>query len=90
MVAEEKLPPVQWISAILWPSFLLAGLATAVFFTFFDPLTLFECTGEPPLSRLGAYTVGFFLFWLLSASSSAGTRFFLRPSPHQPPSRPPV
>ena len=27
----------------------LAGTATVVFFTFLDPLMLFECEGEPPL-----------------------------------------
>ncbi len=73
------LPLAQRISAVLWPSFLLAGAATVVFFTLFDPLDLLGCEGEPPLSRTGAYSVGFFLFWLLTASSSLATVYFLRP-----------
>lgn len=74
------LPVVQRLSAILWPSFLLAGAATGVFFTYFDPLDLLHCEGEPPFSRTGAYTLGFFLFWLLAASSSFSTSYLLRPS----------
>lgn len=74
-----RIPNVQRISAVLWPSFILAGVATAVFFTVFDPLDMLACAGEPPFSRLGAYTIGFFLFWLLTASSSFSTTYFLRP-----------
>jgi hypothetical protein len=55
---------------ILWPSFLVGGIAETVFFTFFDPmdLTLF---GEPVAwSRTAIYSIGFFLFWLFAAASS--------------------
>lgn len=76
---RQKIPAVQYASAILWPSFLCAGAATAVFFTFFDPVTLLECEGEPPLSRTAAYSLGFFLFWLLCIASSLATSYFLRP-----------
>ncbi len=90
--SRDDLPLVQRVSAVLWPSFLLAGAATVVFFTFFDPLRLMVCEGEPPLSRLGAYSLGFFLFWLLCASSSLVSAYFLRPglpasAAPRPPSR---
>jgi hypothetical protein len=78
-VATSRLPPgrrVQRVSAVLWPSFLAARTATAVFFTFFDPLELFECEGEPPWSRIAAYSVAFFLFWALCAASSALSVYF--------------
>lgn len=75
----SSLPRVQRVSAILWPSFLLSVVATGLFFSSFDPYELFSCQGEPPLSRTGAYTIGFFLFWLLTASSSFFTSYFLRP-----------
>lgn len=71
-------PMVQRVAAILWPSFVLAGMADGVFFTWFDPLDLLSCTGQPPFGRLGAYSIGFFMFWLLAAGSSALTCFFLR------------
>ena len=76
----DAMPLVQRVSAVLWPSFLLAGLATGVFFTFFDPVAILECEGEPPLGRTAAYSLGFFCFWLLCAGSSATTYYFLRPS----------
>jgi hypothetical protein len=82
------IPLVQRVSAVLWPAFLCAGAATGVFFTIFDPVALLECEGEPPLSRMGAYSLGFFLFWLLCTASSVGTAYFLRPqlppvTPHE-------
>ncbi|MCK5363228.1 MAG: hypothetical protein KAR22_09680 [Gammaproteobacteria bacterium] len=73
------IPLVQRISAVLWPAFLCAGAATGVFFTFFDPIVLLACEGEPPMSRMGAYTLGFLMFWLLCITSSAGTWYFLGP-----------
>ena len=69
----------QKIIAVLWPSFLTAGLATALFFTAFDPQELLRQTRFADVSRLGAYSVGFFLFWLLTASSCILTCYFRRP-----------
>ena len=79
MIHAPPMPLVQKVSALLWPSFLLAGVATGIFFTFLDPLVLFECKGDPPLSRMAAYSVGFLAFWLLCAASSAASAYFLRP-----------
>ena len=79
---SSNTPLVQRVSAVLWPAFLCAGVATGVFFTFFDPVALLECEGEPPLSRTGAYSLGFFMFWVLCIASSVGTSYFLRPQPH--------
>jgi hypothetical protein len=76
---SSGIPLVQRVSAVLWPAFLCAGAATGVFFTFFDPVALLECEGEPPMSRTGAYTLGFFMFWLLCIASSVGTSYFLGP-----------
>lgn len=64
---------------ILWPSFIVAGLAEVVFFTVFDPIELHlvaEAAGMN--SRLAWYTVGFLLFWGFGAASSALTCFFQR------------
>ena len=83
---EGDAPLVQKVSAVLWPSFLWAGVATGVFFTLFDPVALLECEGEPPLGRTAAYSLGFFLFWLLCAASSFSTGYFLRTDITRPPS----
>jgi hypothetical protein len=64
----------QSLVSLLWPSFIVAGLATILFFTVFDPLNI-----VPNFSRIGTYSVGFFLFWLLGVMSSAGTQYFMKP-----------
>ena len=80
---------------ILWPSFLVAGVAEVVFFTIFDPMELHlvaEAVGFR--SRLGWYTIGFVLFWAFAAASSALTCFLQRSAeeinrcPLQPVQRP--
>lgn len=61
---------------ILWPAFIVAGIAEVVFFLVFDPLELHlvaEALGVR--SHLAWYTIGFFLFWLFAAASSAFTSF---------------
>ena len=65
--------------AVLWLSFLMAGLATMVFFAAIDPMTLKDCVEFPEVGRTAAYTIGFFLFWLLTASSSLLCLSFLYP-----------
>ncbi len=63
------------ILAVLWPAFLVAGVAEGIFFSLFDPheLTFF---GEPlEASRLAVYSVGFLCFWAMGAAASAVTMF---------------
>lgn len=76
----------QRVIAILWPSFLTSGVATILFFTAFDPQHLLMETRFAEISRLGAYTIGFFLFWLLTTLTSALTCYFQRPceNPNRP------
>ncbi len=70
---------IQQLVSVFWPSFLLSGVATIVCFTVFDPQEIGACLGVLEVDRLGAYTVGFFLFWLLTLASSALTLYFQRP-----------
>ena len=63
---------------ILWPSFLVAGAAEAIFFTLFDPSSLEVLGNAVTFSRTATYTVGFFAFWTLAAVSSALTCFLQR------------
>jgi hypothetical protein len=65
---------------VLWPAFIVAGAAEALFFTVFDPQDL-SVFGRPiEASRTAMYSVGFFLFWAFAAASSALTCFFQRTS----------
>jgi hypothetical protein len=75
----DEVPRIQRIIAVLWPSFLTAGVATILFFTAFDPQEFLITTRFAEVSRLGAYTVGFFLFWLLTAGSCLLTCYFQKP-----------
>ena len=63
---------------ILWPSFVVAAAANALFFSFFDPADLHPHAELAPGARVAAYTIGFFAFWALGALSSAFTCFLQR------------
>lgn len=74
-----QIPGTQRVISVLWPSFFMAGIATVIFFAVFDPHEILAPTWFPNLSRVGAYSVGFFLFWCLTASSCLLTCYFQRP-----------
>lgn len=68
--------------AVVWPSFLAAAAATMFFFAMFDPVQLGRVVTVPfELGRLEGYTIGFFLFWLLTAVSSYLTALLLLVQP---------
>ena len=66
---------IMWV---IWPAFLVAGVAEAVFFTIFDPFDLNFFGAPLDFSRSGIYTLGFFGFWGLGIASSALTAFLER------------
>ena len=76
---RQDIPTIQKIIAVLWPSFLTSGVATILFFTAFDPQILSLSGGFGEVSRLGGYSIGFFLFWLLTSVTCALTCYFQRP-----------
>ncbi|KAB7628465.1 hypothetical protein F3N43_00355 [Alkalilimnicola sp. S0819] len=74
-------PVIARWGAILWPSFLVAGVATMVFFANLDPEDLRMATfPEWDLSRRQGYTLGFFMFWAAAAASSWLSALLLTPS----------
>ncbi len=58
---------------ILWPGFVLAIPAVGVAFTLLDPEDLHAFGAPLEMSRLGAYSLGFLLFWILGSACSALT-----------------
>ena len=62
---------MQWRSLmwILWPSFLMAGVASAVVFALVDPLDV-AIFGYIRPEREILYAAGFFFFWSIAALSS--------------------
>lgn len=66
---------------ILWPGFVIAIPAVGIVFTLVDPVETHIFGAPLEASRLGAYTVGFLLFWALGAASSALTYYLSREEP---------
>jgi len=54
---------------VLWPSFLMAGVGSAIVFAFIDPLDV-AIFGHIQLEREWLYAFGFFLFWFIAGASS--------------------
>jgi hypothetical protein len=77
-------PPPRWLTAqrimwIMWPAFLMAGVAELVFFSIFDPFDLHFFGSPLEFSREAVYAMGFFGFWALGITSSALALFLESP-----------
>lgn len=69
---------MQRLFWVLWPSFIVAGIAEGLFFTLISPQELY-LLGEPVyLSTIATYSIGFFAFWAICAASSIFTCFLQR------------
>ena len=73
---NQAIPVTQKVIAVLWPSFLVAGIETIFFFTLFDPQYILN---DYDISRLGAYSVGFLLFWAFTITPCMLTMYFAKP-----------
>jgi hypothetical protein len=63
---------------ILWPAFLMAGVLEMLVFAVVDPASLMWFGIEPlgwPVQ--GVYTVAFFVFWTVIATSGAITQWLV-------------
>jgi hypothetical protein len=78
-------PLGRFMMQVLWPSFLMAAVAVGVFFSMIDPEELVFVGRHLADSREAAYTVGFFLFWVLFALSSGLT--WILANAAEPPSK---
>ena len=61
------------LMVVLWPAFLMACVATGLFFSLVDPMELIVLDQRVQVHILGAYTIGFFVFWILGILSSGLT-----------------
>jgi len=75
-VIPEKIPRIQQAISVLWPSFIVAIVATGIFFSAFNPRDLVPYNLDIDISPLAAYSVGFFIFWIIALVSSYGTLYF--------------
>jgi len=60
---------------VLWPSFVIAGIAEGIFFTVIDPQELYLFGQAVEFSKIATYSIGFFCFWAVCAASSLMTCF---------------
>lgn len=60
----------QKLMAILWPSFLMAGIAVGVFFSLVNPQELYLLGKVVDFPPVATYSIGFLAFWILCAASS--------------------
>ena len=72
----EALPKSQQAISVLWPSFIVAIAASGLFFSAFNPRDLVPFNLDAEVSPVAAYSIGFFLFWLLGALAGYGTLYF--------------
>lgn len=63
---------------VLWPAFLMACVATGLFFSLVDPMELIILDERVKVHVLGAYTIGFFIFWMLGILSSGLTALLVQ------------
>jgi hypothetical protein len=82
----------RWLTArramwIVWPAFLVAGVAELVFFSVFDPFELHFFGAPLDWSREAIYALGFFGFWGLGIASSALSLFLETPPYGEPGTR---
>ena len=69
---------LRLLGSTLWPSFLVAGGASGIFFASIDPEMLrLETVPGLALSRMAGYAIGFFMFWLVCLASSLLTWLLL-------------
>lgn len=74
-MATQSLQRLMWV---LWPAFLVAGIAETAFFSLFDPLELAAFNAHHDASRESIYAIGFIAFWTFGIVSSALTVYLSR------------
>ncbi|ABI57222.1 hypothetical protein ACN2MM_10135 [Alkalilimnicola ehrlichii MLHE-1] len=70
---------VRVVGPVIWPSFLVSALATWVFFLAIDPSDLHAATFPGwEIGRQTGYSIGFLMFWAVSAGASFLTAVLVR------------
>jgi len=76
------IPTRQVIIALLWSSFLSAGIACGLIFAWIDPTVLLDQLGIDSDNRLSGYSLAFFFLWLIGIANVLICLYFLRPVSH--------
>lgn len=70
----QRIGKSQTVIAVLWPSFITAGIANSLFWIFVHPNEFGMITGFTEISNTGAYSIGFLILWFFTTMSSLGTQ----------------
>ena len=76
------IPLRQVIIALLWSSFLSAGVACVLIFAWIDPTAILDQFGLDPNNRISGYSLAFFFLWLIGIANVSICLYFLRPVDH--------
>jgi hypothetical protein len=76
---NEEIPKIQRIIAVLWPSFLTAGVAMIIFYWIFSPGEVFPELYASGVGNMAFYSVTFLFLWLTCLVSCLLSCYFLRP-----------
>jgi len=77
------IPLRQVIIALIWSSFLIAGITCGLIFAWIDPTLLLDQLGLDADNRLTGYSLAFFFFWFLGIVNVSVCLMFLRPVTHK-------
>ena len=77
-----NIPLRQVIIALLWSTFLSAGVACGLIFAWVDPSSVLNQLGLDPNNRLSGYSVAFFFFWIIGIANVLICLYFLKPVAH--------
>jgi len=70
------------LGVAVWVSFLMAGVATMLFFATFDPVALAAIATFPlSLDQMAGYSIGFLLFWFLLLLNSLAVIWLVKHPP---------
>ena len=77
--SSKEIPRIQRIIAVLWPSFLTAGVAMILFYWVFTPGEVFPELYASGVGYMAFYSVTFLFLWLTCLVSCLLSCYFLRP-----------
>ncbi len=77
------IPLRQIVIALIWSSFLSAGIACGLIFAWIDPVLLLDQLGLESDNRLTGYSLAFFFLWFIGAFNVSICLLFLRPVTHR-------
>ncbi|MEM7209239.1 MAG: hypothetical protein AAF434_15560 [Pseudomonadota bacterium] len=73
--------------AILWPSFISAGIALTAFYVWVDPLMIANVFGLPITERIDMYSISFLFLWGQAILASIFCLIFVAPTHHLNPNK---